>query len=692
VTRSKQEPELSRLSPLFRPEAIAIIGASPKGTPAEVLANLDRIGFPGEIVLVNPGRAEIAGRVCYPSLQASGVGVDLAAICVKAERVPAALTDAVAAGARSAVVFADGFSTGDPRGPELQSELAALALNAGIPVLGPNSMGYLAPAFGSAVYIDRISRMPEAGGIGLVTQSGSVGVAAINHTGTLRLSAMISVGNEAVVTLADAIDFLCQDGSTRVIALFSEGIRDGQNLVRAVRESVARGIPVLICKTGRSPAAMRAAQSHTGAMANDQMVVRAVLQQAGAAVVEDLDELFAAAELLATGRRFGPRLAGITLSGGHVGLLTDLAEANGLNFPQPDASFHHAIETALGAGRSVANPLDCWINDDVVGAVERASAALARWPDVDGFVFAVDTPADPPTSFVGMGRQIAELAVQLAQRDGRPVIMQATCVAADDPWVTERLRAAGVPRLSSLRAALAGWGAITRARSASAIEIPDVIRPSKIHLRPAPEGEIYKMLADLDVETPRYKVCRSPEEAAAAAKAVGFPVVVKVHSLNIAHKTELGGVAVGLSSPAEVVEAAERMLAIPGADGVLVAEMVAAGLEAFVGAKTDAAFGPIMLVGMGGTVAELFGDVAVLSAPTTADAVLSALSDLKIGALLAGYRGAKPFETGRFTALVTALGDAICHADPALSIDLNPVRLVGGRAVVLDAKISVSAG
>lgn len=677
---------MNRLSCLFDPRSVAIIGASPNGTPAEVLCNLERMGFAGDIVLVNPSRSSVGSRPCHASLSASGRPVDVAAICVRAHRVADALRDAVAAGARSAVVFADGFSAGDPDGPALQQELVAIAAEAGIPVLGPNAMGYLAPALGKALYIDHIGRVPEAGRIGLITQSGSVGVAGINHTGTLRLSAMVSVGNEAVIGLADCIDFLAAHGSTDVVAVFAEGIRDGRALVQAIRRSVAAGVPVVVCKTGRSPAAIRAAQSHTGAMANDQLVVRAFLEAAGAAVVDDLDELFAAAELLATKRRIGPRLAAVTLSGGHVGLLEDLADSHGLHFFQPAASAHRRIEAHLGGHRAVVNPLDCWVNDDVSAAVRRGADALAEMPEIDAFLFAIDTPADPPTSFVQMGRSIARVAVDLAARDPRLVIMQSTTIASDDPEVTSCLQDGGVRRLAGLKATFAAWNAILRAQEVMNLDPPGSV--ACVGLRQGTEAETYAVLSSARIETPRHRVCRNAGEAVDAAGEIGLPVVVKVLGAGIAHKTELGGVVIGLDTLDAVEAAACRMLAIAGATGILVAEMAPSGLEAFVGAKTDDSFGPLVLVGMGGTEAELFGDIAVLPAPTTADAVVAALDRLKFGKLLKGYRGAPATDAGALAAIVTSLSNMICASDPDLSVDLNPVRLVGSRAIVLDAKVS----
>lgn len=678
---------MNRLACLFDPQSVAIVGASPNGTPAEVLSNLERMGFTGDIVLVNPLRSSIGDRPCHASLAASGKAVDVAAICVRASRAVDALRDAVAAGARSAVVFADGFSAGDPDGPALQDELVAVAAEAGIPVLGPNAMGYLAPALGKALYIDHIGRVPEAGSIGLITQSGSVGVAGINHTGTLRLSAMISVGNEAVVGMADCIDFLASDPATGVVAIFAEGIKDGHALVGATRRSVAAGVPVVVCKTGRSPAAIRAAQSHTGAMANDQLVVRAFLEAAGAAVVDDIDEMFAAAELLASKRRIGPRLAAVTLSGGHVGLLEDMAHNHDLQFFQPVPPSHQRIEAHLGGHRAVVNPLDCWINDDVSAAIQRGADALAELPEIDAFLFAVDTPADPPTSFVQMGRSIAKVAVELAARDPRLVIMQSTTIAAEDPEVTVCLRQGGVHRLSGLKATFAAWNAILRAQAAST---PVASQPSPCAgLQEGTEAQIYANLSAAGIALPRYRVCSDAGEAVEAAKDIGLPVVVKVLGAGIIHKTELGGVAVGLDTPEAVEAAGHRMLAIPGATGILVAEMAQPGLDAFVGAKTDESFGPLVLVGMGGTQAELFGDIAVLPAPTTPDAVAAALDKLKFGQLLKGYRGAQAVDTTALAAVATSLSTMICASSPHLSVDLNPVRLVGQKAIVLDAKVSM---
>lgn len=674
------------LTPLLRPTSIGLVGASPDGTPAEVLANLRRIGFAGRIVAVNPRRDRVDGLPCHPTLAAAGAAVDVAAIMVKASRVPGALRDCVAAGARSAVVFADGFSAADPDGPALQREIADIARTAGLPVLGPNCMGYLAPAYGSGLYIDHVARMPAAGTVGLVTQSGSVGVAGINHTGTFALSAMVSIGNEAVVGLADAVGALAGDGVTRAVAVFAEGIRDGRALLAAAGRARAQGVRLVVCKTGRSPAAVEAARSHTGALANDQRIVRAMLEAHGVALVDDLDEMFAAAELLATGRRFGRSLAAVTLSGGHVGLLHDVAAASGLRFPEPEPEVRDGIETALKAPRAVANPCDAWANDDVVGGVAAAAQALARSRRVDGLVFAVDTPADPPTSFAAMGRGIAQAAAALAAADSRPVVMATTAIAADDPEVTRTLRSAGVPRLVGLRATLAAWGSLCRAEEAALPRPVDALAAAPIPAR-ASEPELYHLLAEHGFDLPRFALCHDRADARRAAAVIGYPVAVKVVSTRIAHKTEVGGVILGVADATGLDRAVDRLLAIPEAEGVMVAEMVADGIEALIGLHADPAFGPVVVIGAGGIYAELIDDAAVLPAPTTEAQVLRALEGLRLGRLLAGLRGRAPTDPAPLAALVARLSRL---AADGVSLDLNPVRLVDGRAVVLDADVVAS--
>jgi acyl-CoA synthetase (NDP forming) len=531
--------------------------------------------------------------------------------------------------------------------------------------------------------------MPRAGSIGLVTQSGSVGVAAINHTGTFAISAMISVGNEEGITVADAVRWLSTDGVTRAIAVFAEGFRNGRAFLKAAGQAAENGVPLVVCKTGRSAAAADAARSHSGNLATDQRVVRAVLEAHGVAVVEDLDELFAAAELLATGRRFTRRLGAVTLSGGHVGLLHDLAAATGVTFPAPQREAHVRIEKALGANRAVVNPLDGWVNDDVVSAVARGLDALSHSDAADGFILAIDAPDDPPTTFVDMGRGLAQSAVEFSRRDERPIAVVATVIASGDKVATDLLRVAGIPRLPGLRPALAAWSAVARAQ-ARHFRPPSEVR-SSVGIIPSvkTEPEAYRLLDSIGISVPRHEVCQDPEAARRAAARIGYPVVMKTVSSSIIHKTEHHAVRLGIANGLEAERAASQLLAITGAEAVLVAETVPKGIEAFVGVRVDETFGPVVVFGLGGIFAELFEDIVVLPAPTVPEEVAAALDDLKLSRLMDGYRGRPRVARGPLLNAIDRLGTLIAGIkDATVSIDVNPLCLLTDRAVALDCTIT----
>ena len=677
------------LARMFRPRSIAVIGATDKGAAGDVLSNLRRSGYAGAVYPVNPSRASVDGQRCWPSVATVEDPIDMAAIVLRAERVPGAIDDCATKGIKAAIVFADGFAESGAAGAALQAEMVARAQRAGITLLGPNCIGFAAPAYGTSAYLDYMARMPRSGRIGIITQSGSVGVAALNHTGTLAVSAMISIGNEAMLGAGDVLRWLLADGITRAVALFLEGFRDGPDLLAACEEAAAQGVPVVLCKTGRSAAAAGAARSHTGALASNQKVVHAAFEARGVAVVEDLDELFAAAELLATGRPIGSRLAGVTLSGGHLALLHDLADAGGVAFPEPEPAHGELIVAALGMPRGTRNPVDCWVAGDVVGGVGRALGALAEGTAYDGFVVAVDTPADPPTSYVDMGRGIVAAAVALAEHDPRPVVFATTAIAADDPAVIDQLHAAGLPRLLGLASGFKAWGAIVRAQERHRYwtTAPESLPPQLDDLLPDTEPGAYAALVRCGIAVPRHRRCGNYDEALAAAAAIGYPVVAKLVSRRILHKTEVGGVCIGLVDEVAVAAAVNTLLSIPEAEAVLIAEMVEPGIDVLIGARIDPQLGPMVILGLGGIWAELLDDAILLPAPLLPAAVEAALVGTRLDRLLSGFRNQPPVNRGALCATAARLGDLVAALSlPDLAIDLNPVRVLRNRAIVLDAK------
>jgi acyl-CoA synthetase (NDP forming) len=333
--------------------------------------------------------------------------------------------------------------------------------------------------------------------------------------------------------------------------------------------------------------------------------------------------------------------------------------------------------------------VDCWVADDVVGGVGRALGALAEGTAYDGFVVAVDTPADPPTSYIDMGRGIVAAAVALAKRDPRPVVIATTAIAADDPAVLDQLRAAGLPRLLGLASGFKAWGAIVRAqeRHRHWTRAPESRRPPLDDLLPDTEPAAYAALAQYGIAVPRHRNCRSHDEALAAAAAIGYPVVAKLVSRRILHKTEVGGVRTGLADEAAVAAAVDTLLPMPGAEAVLIAEMVEPGIDLLIGARIDPQLGPMVMLGLGGIWAELLDDATLLPAPLLPAAVEAALAGTRLDRLLAGFRGQPPANREALCATAARLGDLVAALSlPDLAIDLNPVRVLRDRVIVLDAK------
>jgi acyl-CoA synthetase (NDP forming) len=676
------------LDALLAPRSMAILGATDHGAGARVRESVSRLGFGGPLYLVNPRRPVVAGQRCYPSVGSIGEHVDLAVLALGAGHVLAALQDCADAGIPAAVVFAGGFAEAGAGGAEKQARLAVLARENGMSILGPNCMGYVRPSAGRAVYLDHLRRVPERGSVALVTQSGSVGIGALNHTGTFATSAVISVGNEAVVSAADVVDWLVTDDATRAIALFIEDTSRVRDLVKSTDRAIGAGKPVVVCRVGRSAAGARAAQTHTGALATPDRALRAVLRAHGIVVVDDLDELCSAAEVLATGRRVGRRLAGVTVSGGHIGMMLDLAADAGIEFPEPGGTAASALDDALGEPRLLHNPLDAWADADVAGGFDRALRTLRHSPEHDGVIVLVDAPDDPPTTDPGLSVQFATSVAEAARGDDRLWVMTTSTIAADDRRVVDLARESGCPRLTGLRTALNAIGAVAAAHRT--VAPPPASTPPARWQLPTTEAEGYKLLDQYGIRTPEFRVCRDTAGAIAAAAEIGYPVVAKTHQAGLLHKTAVGGVALDVTD-AELLQLACSRLAgqFPGA-GILVVRQAADGLDVLLGARFDCHIGPVLVIGMGGTLAELVDDVVILGVPADRTAIRAALAGTRVHRLLAAKVGADSPGYTTLAGAAEAMGRLIVDAGPGASVDINPVRVTADDAVALD--FAASAG
>lgn len=691
------------LTPLFRPASIAVVGASASPGKAGYAMVQALRGFPGPVHAVNPRGREVLGRRAVPNLR-EAPGTDLAVLVVPPEVVPGALEDAAAAGVRAAVVCAGGFAESGPDGARIQERALAVAREGGIRLLGPNTSGFMNP-------VDRTTAnfMPAVadltpGTVGVVAQSGGINLAIsflLARAGVgLRLGA--GLGNAADVSFADVLDFLAADDTTTAVGLHVEGVADGRGLVAAVRRTVARKPVVAFC-VGRSDVSAFA-RSHTGAMAGSWALTRAALEQAGAVVVDGLDDLVAALAVLRAVRVPPARDVGVGLVTGQAGpglVVADALGARGVTLPPLAPATRARIDTLLPPLTYQTNPVDTGRPGETFPAVVEA---VAGDPSIDVVgVYALDEPGalDPVAAVRG--------ALAGAGAAGRVVF----ATGGPDAALADRRQALddlGVPLVTSPGALATGLAAVAADARARAVRdvgpdlVPDAVptqstSPGRSIGRTLDEDEAKTLLAGYGLRVPRRVVAADRGAAHAALAALGGPVVVKVLDARVLHKSDVGGVHVGVRDGASLDAALDAIdaIAIPGADAgpgaaageprrYLLEELAAPGVELIVGAVRDAVFGPVVLLGLGGVAAELAGPPVLRLAPLSPERALEMVDALP-PAVLDGFRGAPAVDRPALAAVLRAVGTLVSEHDDVAEVDCNPVRLAPDGPVVLDALV-----
>ncbi len=699
-------PAASALERLLRPRSVAVVGASdkPGALGTTLLSNLDRNGFAGDVYPINPKRETLGGRTCLASIEALPLGVDAAVLAIPRAGVLDAVKALAARQVGGVVIFAAGFAEGGPEGLAEQHEIARIAQRAGMVVEGPNCLGLVN-------YVNRIpltfvetDARPPAGGraIGIVSQSGAM--AAVLGTMLLArqagVSYSVSTGNEAASGVEDYVDWLIDQPDTHVIAMIVEQFRKPARFLAAAARAAAAGKPIVLLHPGTSSAARESAATHTGAMAGDYALMRAKVTRAGVIMAETLEELGDIAEIaLRCPALPSGHTAVLGESGAFKALTLDLAESLGL----PLAPLHDADSPALRAALPpfvpVSNPLDITAQGLSEPAIyTRCLEALLDDPRV-GTVLAGIIQAEAITCAIKFP---PILAAATAKPLTKPLIFAGLDEGAAVP--AERiasLRAAGIPWFPTTERALR---AITRLTQFSArdtnitaqapLPVPGLAAEAGV----IPEYKAKALLGPLGIPFPAGQFAASADEAVAAAEALGYPVAMKAQAAALSHKSDAGGVILNLADAAAVRAAWERMFASVAAysaaitlDGVLIEGMGARGVEMIVGAKNDPEWGPVLLAGFGGVTAEILGDVRLLAADMTAEAVEADLMQLKSAAILAGYRGAPALDVPALAQLIVTLG-RVLRAEPSIrEVDLNPVILhpKGQGVVALDALMLV---
>ncbi|HXZ02578.1 MAG TPA: acetate--CoA ligase family protein [Stellaceae bacterium] len=686
------------LDRFFAPDAIAVIGASPERARirGELLHLLRANGYAGRIYPVNPSYAEIDGLPCYPSLAAIGAPVDLAVIAIPAEAVLAALEDCAAHGVKYAAIISSGFAEQGGAQARLQEEIAALAKRTGLRISGPNAEGFysvkarLAATFSPAVE-PRPGEEPLVASerrIGVVAQSGGMGFALYNHGRAqgLSFSHVVSTGNEADLTASDFFDYMASDAETAAIMLFIEGVRDPEKFILAAETAARLGKPVVVAKIGRTKPGERAAASHTASMAGWNAAYDAVFRKYGLTAAADPDEAVAiAAGFVTCPLPRGGRVAVVTTSGGAGAWAADVLAGAGLALPELSPAMQRAIGGFIPAYGSARNPVDITAQAVRTGGLIRAIELLSAADEVDAIAVVLSLASETRI------RVDTAALRHIVAKQAKPI--QFYSYTLPSPLGRKTLAGAGLTLhtgLAPLASALRALAERGRFALPAAPKPRAPAAPASAALRAAQgalsEHAARQILAQAGLPMPPQRLARRREELDAAAESLGFPLALKIQSPDIAHKTEIGGVRLGLTTSAglreaydEVVAAVRRLKPEARLDGVLLQPMAPPGVEMIVGTLRDPGFGPLVMVGAGGLTTELFRDVSYRLAPVDAAEALAMLEELRAAPLLNGFRGAAPADVAALASLVAQLSEfAVAYRDLVQEVDLNPVIVHAG--------------
>ncbi|WP_102108050.1 bifunctional acetate--CoA ligase family protein/GNAT family N-acetyltransferase [Oceaniglobus roseus] len=698
------------LAPLFNPKSVAVIGASPRegSVGRMVFEKLVASGFAGPVGAVNPKHDSVLGRPCAANIAGLRPAPDLAVIATPARTVPALIAECAAAGTRHAIVLSAGFGEGG-HSTGLAQEVVRVARENGVRLLGPNCVGLVRPWHDfDATFLKAAT---PKGNLALVSQSGALCSAISDWAGPndLGFSALVSLGNALDIGFGDAIEFLADDPKTRAILLYVEGVRDGAAFISATRHAT-RLKPVVVLKGGRGGDAARAAATHTGAMMGSDAVFDAALACAGAVRVETFGQLFAAAEMLAAGRRAtGDRLCVVTNGGGAGVLAADRATDLGLHLPPPSAATVAALDRQLSANWSRSNPMDV-IGDASAAQFEAAVAAALADPAFDG-VLAMLTPQ----AMTDAGACAQAVIAAAARSPSKPVL---ACWMGESSVQAARaaLSAAGVPDFTTPERAVEAFSFLARHRHNGELakEVPGprtraagdpdharalvrrAVAAGRKSLSPA---EARTVLADFGIPVLRSVLATEEKDVAALAAGVGFPVALKIQSPDISHKSDVGGVRLGIADGAaaeaafhEIVAGARRLRPEARIEGVTIEPMarLAHGRELLLGMSRDPVFGDAIAFGLGGTQVELLADTAIALPPLTAVLARRLVERTRAARLLGAFRNLPPADMEAVIETLLQLSDLVTALPEITELDINPLLAGPEGALALDARISVA--
>ena len=696
------------LDTFFAPKSIALIGASRdhEKIPGRLLSYLRKNEYPGKIYPINPNYGDIDGLKCFRSITEIGQPIDLAIIIIPAKSVLGALEQCAAVGVKNAVIISSGFAEEGGDSAAMQDAIVELAKKSGMRISGPNAEGFVsevqkvAATFSPTVDVKpgHVPLVATRRRVAIVAQSGGIGFA-IKHRAKaigVAISYCVSAGNEADLGAGEFLDYMVQDASTDVILLFIEGIRDVDKFLVAAQRAAETGKPVIVTKVGRSNAGERAAASHTASMAGWSAAYDAIFAKYGFIVSNDLDEAVAIAAVLTTSPPpKGDRVAVLTVSGGGGIWGADTVSMQGMQVPELSEKIQAGIRALIPSYGAARNPIDVTAQGVNSGGLQKSIELLSASDEVDAILVVVSTSSETRMSFKQAELDACDIGAEQADR----VLLLHAAVGFRAARTGEVGRRAAVGADPCRRRDAAGAGACARFRfepaAVAGSKRPDI----SAHLKSPTlsESDSKALLRAAGIALPEEVLVTSRGGLDAAIAKIDFPMVMKIQSPDIPHKSEVGGVKINITTKGEafstylaLLDNAQKHRPNAAIQGVLVGPMAKKGVEIIVGTLLDATFGPMIMVGLGGITTELFRDVIYRPAPVSAAEAGAMLAELKAAPLLNGFRGAAKADIAALSQLIAQVSALAADARGEIAeIELNPVLVhpAGQGVTIVDALV-----
>jgi acetyl coenzyme A synthetase (ADP forming)-like protein len=695
------------LEKFFNPDSVAIVGASEKKgkVGAEILANMIEAGYKGKIFPVNHKAETINGLKCYPDIESIGQVPDVVIIVIPAKAVPAVMQQCAKIGVKSVIIITAGFKEIGKEGRGLEQQVIQIAKQAGIRIIGPNCLGVIVPA--NNLNASFGGDLPSAGSIGYLSQSGAL-LAAILDMANARgigFSKLISIGNKADINELDIMKSLGDDPDTKVIAGYLERIEDGNTFVKEA-EKISHSKPIILIKSGGTSAGAKAASSHTGSLAGTETAYEAVFERSGITRCNSIKQQFDCAQAFANQPLpAGSSVAVITNAGGPGIMAADAIERQGLTFAKLADETVEKLAGYLPPAANLYNPIDI-LGDALADRYEFALDAVLDDPNVD-IVLILLTPqamTEPTTT--------AKAVVRIAHQKKQKPVLACFLGASKVEEGVKVLQNGKIPQYDSPEGAVTTIKVMTdyvrwRSRPKRVVKLFPVNRRKvetivekhlRHNIREVGETEAKEILEAYGFITPKGSVATTAEQAVNITEQLGYPVVLKIWSPDILHKSDVGGVRIGLGNPREVMDAFDLMMyripkKLPDANilGVLVEEMCKSGKEVILGMNRDPHFGPLMMFGMGGTMVEVLKDVSFYLAPLTADEAKQMLISTKTYRMLEGVRGEEGVNIDAIAEGLQRLSQLVTEFPQIQELDINPyvVGPEGTTPIAVDARMSV---